>query len=291
VRQVQTGCGCVKAEIRGEQRRYEAGESFVVVVTLDSAGRSGGQKKAFTVVTNELEGAHHTWPVIADISLGVIASSNVLDFGRPRRGAPAEATLRLTSPKADAPWSVTELLAGRIPGQEPPTYEWKAVEVDDPALRVLDVKVTHPGRSADGTWQGPVVLKTSHPDRPEIHLQAVLTILPPVQATPPAAMFGFVKGGTVEQPQKIMLRASAGVTFHVTDVRVETAPGREVGPDGPGFTAETGATADGTPYVSVRYDGRSRRPGLVEAVLVVSTDVPEQPVLRVPLKATVAANR
>jgi hypothetical protein len=289
IRQIVTGCGCIKAEIKGEQRRFETGESFTVVVTLDSTGRSGQQKKALTVTTNELEHSQRTWPITADVSLGVIASSNALDFGRPRRGAPAEATLRLSSPKTDAPWTVTDLVPGRVPGQEPPAFVWSATEVADPALRIVEVKVTHPGRREDGMWQGAVVLKTSHPDRPEIHLIAHLTILPPVQATPPAAIFGFVKNGNAEQPQKIMLRAGPGVTFQVKDIRVEPAKGREASPDGPGFVAERGTAPDGTPFVSVRYDGRDRRPGLVEAVLVVAIDLAEQPEVRVSLKATVAA--
>jgi len=293
VRDVQTGCGCVKAQLEGDKRRYEPGERGVVVLVLDSTGRTGLQNKAFTIVTNELEGGRRTWPVKADISLGVIASSHVLDFGRPRKGAPATGKVRLSSPKADAPWTVSSVLAGTAVNEPPPEYSWQVVEVPDPNLRILDLSVTHPGRTRDGLWRAPVIVKLTHPDRPEVSFEGQLQLLPALLATPPMATFGYVENGVPARPIKIHLRPGVlpAQPFEVTGVRVAPLEGKQFDAGGAPFVAEQGTEADGTRYVSVSYDGKSRQPGLVLADLVVSTSLPEQPELHVALRATIAGSK
>ncbi len=293
IRDVQTGCGCVKAHLDGDKRRYEPGEGGTIVLVLDTTGRHGIENKAFSVVTNELDQARRTWPVKADVSLGVIASSHVLDFGRPRKGAPAVGAVRLSSPKADPEWTVTEVLAGTAVNEAAPAYTWELKPIPDPNLRILELRVTHPGRSLEGLWRSPVVVKLTHPDRTEVSLEGQMLLMQPVQATPPQAIFGYLTPGVPARQMKIHLRPATQppIPFQVTGLRVDPPTGRAFDGGGAPFVVAQGAEADGTLFVTVNYDGKARQPGLLEAQLVVSTSVPEQPELKIQLRATIAGSK
>jgi hypothetical protein len=293
IRDVQTGCGCVRARVEGETKRFEPGESGALIITFDSKDRYGVQHKAFTVVTNELDHSRRTWPVKGDVSLGVVASVHAFDFGRPRKGAPGTGTVRLSSPKTDAPWKVTEVIVRGMGNEPAPSVTWEAVEVPDPTLRVVDLKVTHPGRTQEGQWRAPVIVRLDHPERPEIVLEGVLNILAPIQPTPPMAVFGFVESGGTPREITIHLRpgTTPAVPFEVKDVRVEPPAGRAFGPGGAPFLVEHARVADAaqpTWALKVRYDGKARKAGLLEGDLVVTTDLKDQPEIRIPLRATVA---
>jgi hypothetical protein len=296
IRELQTGCGCVKAHLDGDKRRYESGETGTITLVLDSAGRSGLQDKAFTVVTNELVDSRRTWPVRADISLGVVASSNILDLGRPRKGEPSKGAARLSAPKADAAWKILDVIAKGMGSEPAPAITWTSREIPDPTLRVLELEVTHPGRDVDGLWRAPLIVKLDHPDRTEVTFEATLNVVAPVQATPPMAIFGFLESGTAGREVRVMLRPATAppVPFHVLSAEVVPSAGKAFDAGGAPFLArvDAGSEADRAPYaVSVRYDGRTRQPGPLEADLVIRTDVKEQPEIRVPLRATLTGRR
>jgi hypothetical protein len=285
-----SGCSCAKATIRGDKRRYESGEGGEFVITLRTEGHSGKQDRTFSVSTNEIETPRHTYMVKAMISLGVVVDPNQMGFGNVRRNQPAKATVRLTSPAADAPWQITDVVGVKLPTEEAPVYTWEATPIVDPTRtkQGYTLVVTHPGSPTEVRMNGRVVVKTTHPDRPEIALPAFLTVLAPVAARPSVAIFGFLKPGTPLQPVPILLEPTAdGVVFNVGDLRIEPAAGKTIGPDGPGFVATVGKNAKGMTTVNVSYDGKSRAPGLIEATLVVPLDLPEQKEIRIPLRATV----
>lgn len=296
IRDVQTGCGCVKARLEGDRRRFESGEAGLLLLLLDSTGRHGLQSKAFTLVTNELVQSRRTWPVKADISLGVVAQAQGIDFGRPRKGAPASASIRLASPRDEAPWQVTSVTVKGMGTEPAPACTWEVHEVPDPALRVVEIRVTHPGRSTQGLWRAPVVVGLDHPERREVLLDAQMLILAPVAATPPQAIFGYVEAGATPREMPVHFRPATtpALPFQVREARIVPMPGQAFAAGGPPFVASEVEAAPGGQagwVVRVRYDGAPRAPGLLEAELVVSTDLPEQPEVRVPLRATVAGRR
>ena len=285
-----SGCSCAKATIRGDKRRYESGEDGAFLITLRTEGHSGKQDRTFSVATNEIETPRHTYMVKALISLGVVVEPMQFGFGNVRRNQPAKATVRLTSPVADAPWKITEVVGVKLPTEDAPAYTWEATPFVDPTKtkQGWTLVVTHPGSPTEVRFNGRIVVKTSHPDRPEITLPSFLTVLAPVTPRPSVAIFGFLKPGTPLQAVPILLEATAeGVVFNVGELRIEPVAGKTIGPDGPGFVATVGKTAKGITEVKVSYDGKSRAPGLVEATLVVPLDLPDQKEVRIPLRATV----
>lgn len=304
-----TPCGCVKLALKDPtKRRFEPGERGTLVLTLSTEGHQGLQKKSFWLYTNEVEDARRTWPVTADISLGVVTDSATLAFGSHRRGEPATTTLRLSSPATDGEWQVTglEVTGPRTPGAPEIQLTYEAVPWSDATHRGWTLTVRHPGLAKEGLWQSPVLIRTTHPDRKELALSAYFEAASAVRVWPSSLVFGFIVSGSTPTPRDVqLLPLSKDVAFHVRGARIEPLAGPSGAPDtaasSPGFTCEVLAPpapdapppAPGLPpraqhpVVRVSYDGRRRAPGSLEAVLVIDLDLPDLPEVRVPVRGTV----
>jgi len=289
VRRVDSGCGCIKAHLEGEKRRFEPGESGQVKVTLDTKGRDGDQKKVITVYTNVLDDPLRKFTVRASITLGMRVGPSFLNFGRATEGRPAKATVRLRTPKDDADWKVTEVVGTKPFDGEIVPYTWEVVDLADPRDLVREIIITHPGipKEPGRSFQDTIRIRTTHPDRPEFELPAHLLVVQPILPVPPRAHLGFVPSSL--PPQRIRLvPGDDSVKFTVTDLTWETRDGEDPPPGGFGFEATKGQDpTTGEWYVEVSYDGKRRAPGRLQAVLVVHTDLDRMPTVRIDCFANV----
>lgn len=289
VRRVDSGCGCIKAHLVGERRRFEPGQSGQVKVTLDTKGRDGIQKKTITVYTNVVDDPLRRFTVHASITLGMRVGPSYLNFGRATAGRPAKATVRLRTPKDDADWKVTEVVGTKPFDGKIVPYTWEVVDLADPRDLVREIVITHPGIDEEPgrAFQDTIRIRTTHPDRPEIDLAAHLLIVQPILAVPPRAHLGFVPSPL--PPQRIRLvPGDDSVSFQVTGLEFESRDGGEAPPGGFGFVATKGQDpATGEWYVEVGYDGKPRAQGRLQAVLVVHTDLDRMPTVRIDCFANV----
>jgi hypothetical protein len=286
----KTGCGCVKARFVGEKRRFEPGESGAISVTLNTAGRSEKQTKSVTVSSNDPESMLRSFQVTALVTLGLIAPER-LDFGRGPAREPATVEVLLKSPLADPDWTVTEVVGGKRPNGTSTAYTFSVEDVADPRFREKRLKVTHPGLEKEGFVQDNVVVKTSHPERPEIVLTAAFQVTPPIVTNLARIALGYSPSGVPAAPVRLHLVATK-VPFKVLSVAFEPPGGAPAGRDGSGFLETHGPRESGDGWwVDVKYDGLVRPPGSLEAILVVKTDHPRMPEVRIPVSATVVARR
>jgi hypothetical protein len=312
-----TGCGCVKASWVGDQRKYQPGESGKIRIQIVTGNKEGKHPKTVSLYTNDPDHPTSTFRVSVDISLGLLVSTPAVTFGQVAKGHEVSTVVRLKSPREDKDWTITSVALGPRAGRpEPPVATFTTSEVDDPRFRILDLKVTLPGTLDYGIYDYPIEIATTHPDRPKIELFAAVEVVAPVKAYPSRAAIGFVPPG---RPARVrILPGQTGISFHVTGVHVDDPKGRPETPGGPAFTATFGespvattgpgvgsATAkavgggaatptEGTKtnewWVEVSYDGKTRKPGLVEGDLVVQTDLPEYPELHIPVSATISSH-
>lgn len=278
IRRVDSGCGCIKARLVGDKKRYEPGEGGSVRVTLDTRGREGLQKKTISLVTNVVEDPLRKFTVRASITLGLRVGPSFLNFGRATAGRPAEAKVRMRTPKEDADWEVQDVVGTDLIDGKPVAYEWEVVELKDPRDLVREIVIRHPGISQEQgrSFKDRIVIRTSHPDRSEFEVPAHLLIVKAILAVPPRAVLGYVPS-KLPPPRIRLVPGDDSVKFTVTDLTFETRAGEAVPPGGLGFIATTGQDASGEWWVEVRYDGKPRRPGRIQAVLVVHTDSARMP--------------
>ena len=272
---VETGCGCVKAELVGENRIEPAGTAKIHV-KIDTAHREGRQEKSVNLTTNDPKRKMASFKVRIDVRLGIVVAMGAGStfFGRHAPGKPGEITIRLKSPKADPEWTVTSVEGARTKF----TWSVKRVELEDPAFRDYDLTVVHPGSGEANLYNEDLKISTTHPDRPQIVVPTQLIVVTKYYAGPPSVSFGFVGGDAAPQPRKVLVMAGeADVGFTLKGARVE----------GDGFTAKEPVRVKDGWAVEVSYDERERKAGPVEATLVVSVDDADMPTLKVPIHATV----
>jgi hypothetical protein len=292
IRRVDSGCGCIKARLVGEKRRYEPGEAGTIRVILDTKGREGQQKKTITLFTNAENDPLRKFVVRAAITLGMRVGPSFLNFGRATVGQPAKATIRLRTPKDDADWEVTSVEGTRLVGEKPLPYEWTVNEIPDPRDLIREVVVVHPGLSSkdDRSFKDEIVVRTTHADHPEYRVPAHLLVVPPILAVPPRAVLGYVPS-RLPPPRVRLVPGDTSVEFRITKLEFELPRGAENREGGPGFVAKMGQDDAGEWWVEVHYDGKPRKAGPLKATLVVHTDLDRMPELRIECFATVEGKR
>ena len=288
IRRVDSGCGCIKARLVGDKRRFEPDESGAVRVTLDTRGREGMQKKTITLYTNLVEDPLRKFTVRASITLGLRVGPSFLNFGRATAGRPAKATVRMRTPKDDADWEVTEVVGTERIDDAVVPYAWEVVELADPRDLVREIVITHPGITQDQgrSFKDKIVIRTTHPDRPEFEIPAHLLIVKPILAVPPRAVLGYVPS-KLPPPRIRLVPGDDTVEFEITELSFETRAGESMPADGLGFVATKGQDPSGEWWIEVRYDGKERRSGRIQAVLVIHTDLARMPTVHIDCFANV----
>lgn len=289
IRRIERNCGCIQADFLDDVRRFEPGEVGRIRVVLTTRGRMGPVTKNVTLYTNSPDVPRHSMVVKADVSKGLVVSGSLLNFGRATSGRTAHATVQLRSPKTDGDWTVERVTGTVRVNGAPLDYPFELKEITDPAQRVLDVVVEHPGYAHQGPYRfdDRITIRTTHPDRPEIQAEGWLMIVPPIRAQPPRAVFGYVPN---KKPIRIrIVPGEPRVTFKVLGVEVLGEDGQPVEADDVGFHATFEPAEAGIWRVDVRYDDRPRPSGQsVRRTLVVRTDSDEVPEVRVACFARVS---
>ena len=191
--------------------------------------------------------------------------------------------VRFTSPKGD-------VVAQRVILDGPEEMELKSAACRDGAF---DVRITR-GPAAPGTarWSVDRLLRdgdvprevrdelrihTTHPDRPLITVPITGEVRGDLDLRPAQVFFGFVRvGDKAEQAVTIASRSRA--TFTVEASNLEGAGLR---------VAEPVRAEDGSWRVTIAL--AAQKPGIIDANLVLTTDVPGEGTLEVPVYAHVVA--
>jgi hypothetical protein len=172
-----TTCACAKASLPDAKREYAPGESGGLVVVLTAPAAAGPLEKRVSVRTNEREPVR-SWLLRAEVSLGLVLSASILDFGRHAPGEPATASVQIRSPKG-VDWTVLEVRGSALtPEGTRISYPFTLREVEEPSARVVELTVTHPEGFAPGLREDSLTIATSHPDQPSLPVAARLEIAP-----------------------------------------------------------------------------------------------------------------
>lgn len=287
IHDVRSGCGCFLAELDPpDKRRFEPGETGHVKITLNSDHREGDTHKNVTLYTNRLRGGSVLLRCRANVVKGLILVESAARFRPVARGAPSEAALTLYTPKEEGPFEITGI-QGTRPGPDGKTvpYTFSTEVVEDPNLYKLRLVITHPGLEDVGGSQDAIRIQTSHPGRGEITLNSYLQVVERIKPSVRSVSLGLVGPGRDGKPVRVWFRPGvADLSFRLVAAYLEPMPARDEPADGLGFIATLGTDERGA-YVDLRHDGRARRPGLHEAMLVVTTDDAQQRQIRIPVRA------
>ncbi len=224
---VKPSCGCTTT---GEWPHTLApGASGTLPIKIDTAHFSGPIVKTLSIVSDDPAHPELTVEMRAKIWTPVSIMNPVLIF--PAVTDPAQAATRSTTIRSevDVPLKLSDLrsenlhfrpdLKEVIPGKE-----YELIVTTLPPL-------------PDGTQSGRISMTTSNPQMAEISVQAVVTVLPPIQIAPTQISFGTPKLTQVEKRYAVVLN-NRGRDVKVTDLAT----------DAPGVTLASSADATGRQF-------------------------------------------
>lgn len=266
---VQPACGCTTA---GEwTRRIEAGGSGTIPIQFATAGFTGPVTKTVTITSNDPTRHLAVLEITASIWTPIQISNPVVIF-------PALTEL-------DQVVTRTATIRNQVAG----TVTLTDLKIDNPVFRP-ELKETVPGREyeltittvpplATGTQTAHVTMKTSNPDMPELTVQAVVTVLPPIQVAPTEIVLTATKLTTAEKKYVVVLNHRGG-DLQLSDLKTNVD----------GVEISTNAAANGKQFtIALTFPaGFAARPA-GKMFFSGKTNRPDLPSFEVPI--VVAGNR
>ncbi|MBI5766278.1 MAG: DUF1573 domain-containing protein [Verrucomicrobia bacterium] len=263
---VKPACGCTTA---GEwTRTIPPGATGTIPIQLETAQFASGVTKTVTVSTNDPAHPQTVLEIKADVWTPVKISQPVVIF--PALTEPAQIISRAVT--------IRNQVAGEL----------KVSDVRcDKAVFAATLKETVPGREfeltlttvppiANGTHTARITMKSSNPRMPELTVQAVATLLPPVQVAPTEIM---LPAGKLAAPEKryVVVLNHRGYDLQVSDVRVDAA--------GAGFSLN--ASPDKKQFtIMVTFPPGFQADAPGQRFVRGKTNHPEQPSFEVPIVGT-----
>jgi hypothetical protein len=213
---VTPSCGCTTAG--SWPHTLKPGESGTIPIAIDTAEFVGSVIKAVTIKSNDPTRPELTLHMQAVIWTPIELSNNVIVF--PAAADPdaalsrsvtldnkVEEPLTLSTPESDNPHFKPELVT-LVPGKQ------------------FELKVTTVPPLAEGSQTARIKVKSSNVKMPEVSIQAVVTVLPPVQIAP---MQIALPAGKLSAPEKrfAFVLVHRGPAPELSDVTTD-APGVDI---------------------------------------------------------------
>jgi hypothetical protein len=209
---VRPSCGCTTA---GEwTRTIKPGETGTLPIQMETAQFAGAIAKTITISSNDPSRPQAVLEVKADVWTPVKVSTPVLVF--PALADPNEAVTR----------SVT------IRHQVDGILTISDLRIDKPVFKT-ELKETVPGKEFEllvstippipaGTQTARITMKSSNEKMPELVVQAVATLLPPVQVAPTEIILPAAKLAAPEKRYVVVLN-HRGHDLQVSDLKTNAA--------------------------------------------------------------------
>ncbi len=257
----KTCCGAPKVTI--EREDLAPGESTQVTVSF-TIGYSGSVMKSAKLLTTD-----PTQPVVYLTMHGTVPHDlrvypDRLHLGGDKGTVPTR-TVTISGPaKMDLTEVATEHGLFDLTLSEP--------QVSEDEKKTWTLELAFRPESFVGEIEDQLSIKTTHPERPLITVPITGSIRGDLRVTPPSVFLGFVKPGA-EAQQTITIESRSLSPFAV----------KSVASDSPRITAGTPENNDGVWSIPVSVDASAE--GVVEGSLTVTTDVPGEETLEIPVYA------
>jgi len=276
---VDASCGCTATEL--DRTRFAAGQGDAIRVEWSPLG-TGRQAKTVDVRSNSDEGELTQLTVRAEVVPFVRFDPPRLDWGQLRQGVPhrTRVAVRCDDPSMRIE-RVTSTIAHLVPTVVP------AADADDPGLHSwLELELTD--RAPKGRFAARLLVhvsgrraETDEPFEYAPHLAVSASVHGELQLEPFAFLVGRVDpGGAVEYRVRVVHASSA--PFRVLECVVERPPL-------PGLRVDVEPAPGGEGYDLVLRGGVGDHLGSLAGSVRVTTDVPGDVELRVPVMGIVRA--
>jgi len=278
VREVQATCGCTVASF---DETVLPGGTGTVRVELDTETFRGPVTRDVTVLTSDPGNPSIVLTVRAEVHPAVDAVPGYFRFLHVQGAAAPTIAQTVWSPDF-AGLEVTDARSP-LPALEvtvrPATAEERTADPDSgasPEGRQWVVRATLASEAPTGPIEGDVVVRTNHPQQPELRIPIGGYVRPTLMATPPRVEFGTF---APSEPRKGSVVVNNHGEAAVRVLGVES--------DVPGLSAQVAEREKGKRFDVNLTLAAGLAPGPIAGTLRVRTDSPRTPVLEIPVKGRV----
>lgn len=274
---VHPGCGCTVTQL--DKKEYKPGESGSIKARFDPKGKGGMQSKSITVTCNDRNSPQLFLTLKADIQQRVKLDPMFLTFEAVDKGVGATKIVHVMGVKPD--FSIGEIkivpegvFAGKVVGKPTKTKD------GDREMTSVDVEISIRKDAPVGRHNASISFMTNDTKATNANIGVGGEVLGELNLSPARVSLGVVvEGSPFSGELKISRRDSKAFKVKATDLR--TIAGQAVDitvePSTPAADSVVLKLSGKAPMGNIRYTGE----------LVITTDVPGEETIRVPVYLTV----
>lgn len=266
-------CGCTVPNLT--KLIYEPGESGEIEVTFNPKGKPTGKAHTtVTVTSNDPQHPTMTLDIESDIRPIFRADPMMVNAGQAQRGQVLTQKIALLSRKADLVVTQASPSTPRISAKVLPSQQ---VTENGETLTKTEIEVSIPEGANAGPLQENITIRTSDPARTAT-VYVTGEILGMIQPNPNQLNIPMLAMGQ-QVNSTVRLTPRAGKAFKVTGVKDEPVAGTMGEMFKFEFTEDTSATPSA--WIIKGTGAAPSQPGRISGEWVVTTDLPDEPVVRI----------
>lgn len=270
IKKVRASCGCTAAE--PSQKVVPPGGEAYVEVTFDSQNFVGRVTKTVLVDTNDTSEPTHTLTLEAIVLEEVVAEPTRLTLGLIRQGEGRNLKVEVRSPTG------IEL---KVSKAQSSSRALEVTSIEEQAGGTYVIRLEVRKDSPTGRFDGDLVVHTGSQRQPIITIPFFGEVVSDVSVFPPRLSFGLVRKGMEVMRQILVTLHSPEVRLVKVEVEVTGPPPSEV------FSLREYQQDGGGAYRMDVVLSRETMPGRLEGNLKIHTTSISQPLITVPISATV----
>ncbi|MCF6284646.1 MAG: DUF1573 domain-containing protein [Candidatus Hydrogenedentes bacterium] len=261
---VKTSCGCTVAKL--ENKTLEPGEETKISATLNLKGKQGNQSKKITVFSNDPEAPSFYLEFKGVAMATIMLEPKLLNMGRIMDNEAHTQTVTVKSMKEGHSFKIEKVM---VPDTAPFTTSMEEVV---PGKEYRITATTKPNLAA-GTLNGRITIMTDDPGRRALNV----------------SVYGHVIGELQLRPSVVTIRSSGDADARRTSQYLQVLPGRtkefellKVIAPIEGMTAELIKRKDNDYHIKLTNMPVDN--SLKGKELIVTTNLPHKPEIRIPFK-------
>ncbi|MFG0328436.1 MAG: DUF1573 domain-containing protein [Phycisphaerales bacterium] len=284
IKDIHASCGCTAAQLT--VRDYLPGEEGQIEVSYDPTGRRGSQNKVVTITSNDVVSPIRKIQVLADVEPVIRLETPNLNLGDIiyRHGGSAETTLVSNRNKVEV--GKLEIFGGNLNG-EVVNVEHQTLEDGTPE-HSIKLRFEVDDEAPMGWFSRQITLNTVINDDDGADLDYPVTfsvtgnVVGPIDVRPQRVAFGTPLPDT-EFKRQIRLLSRTGTNFKILSAVVENGPVQFGQPVEMDVAHQAIETPGGEPTHEIVLSGRvPAEPGTFRGLIVITTDLEDQPEIKIP---------
>jgi hypothetical protein len=263
IKEVKPGCGCTTAQL--ESKTMQPGQEQKLATSLSLKGRQGKLTKTIMITTNDTQKPNITLTLAGTAVAPIMIDPEIISIPRVEDDNPRSASLRVQARKEGISFAIQSV---ELTGMDFMEYETKEITPG----REYSIEVRSKGALPPGFHNGRLLIRTDYPDRLTIYCPVSVQVVGALLVMPPMINVRFSETPGEKEMQQISVEPGRVKQFNITGV---VSPVE-------GVKADISKLSEN--HFAIKLSDMPKDDSLDGKELILKTDVPSNPEMRVPFK-------